>query len=106
MLFSAGIYLFAVINSEPLGQCEICTKRKWLAVFTPCSSVSIVDFEQVNAGWFSSSFFIISNEYAFIIGAVWSCHINMGDYLHVVACQLSCFVSTKFVVGYSVVCDM
>ena len=44
----AGIYLFKVNNRNTRTRCEICSK---LTYFTPCSSISIVSFEQVNAGW-------------------------------------------------------
>ena len=56
----AGIYLLKVNNRNTRTRCEICSKltintperRHWRRTyFTPCSSVSIVNFEQVNAGW-------------------------------------------------------
>ena len=36
--------------------CETCSKstperRQWHTYFTPCSSISIVNFEQVNSDW-------------------------------------------------------
>ena len=50
--FPAGIYPFKVNNNNTRTKCEICLK---LTIKTPkrrqlCSSVSIVNFEQVNAG--------------------------------------------------------
>ena len=63
----AGIYLLKVNNRNTRTRCEICLKltkntperRHWRRSgvfivnfeFTPCSSISIVNFEQVNAGW-------------------------------------------------------
>ena len=64
----AGIYLFKVNNRDTLIMCKICSK---LIIKTPerchwrrsgvfivnfeeishCSGVSVVDFEQLNAGW-------------------------------------------------------
>ena len=52
----AGIYLLKVNNRNTRTKCEICSKltiktperRLWPI---PCSSVSIVNFEKVNAGW-------------------------------------------------------
>ena len=41
----AGNYMFKVNNRNSRTRCEISLK------LTTCSSVSIVDFEQVNAGW-------------------------------------------------------
>ena len=63
-----GIYMFKVDNRNTRTRCEICwkltikTPERWLAsfwclycslltYFTPCSSVSIVNFEQVNNKW-------------------------------------------------------
>ena len=42
-LFPAGIYLFKVTMKTP--------EQNIKSDFTHCSSVFIVDFEQVNAGW-------------------------------------------------------
>ena len=45
------------LTIETLEQSEICSKltiktsERRQTYFTPCSSVSIVDFKQVNAGW-------------------------------------------------------
>ena len=64
----AGNYMFKVNNRNTRARCEICSKLAikiperrlasfWylycylLTYFTPCSSVYIVNFEQVNAGW-------------------------------------------------------
>ena len=41
----AGNYMFKVNNRNIRTRCEICSN------FTPCSSASIVNFEQINAGW-------------------------------------------------------
>ena len=45
-----------VNNRNTSTRCGICSKLKvflllTLNIFTPCTSVSIVNFEQVNAGW-------------------------------------------------------
>ena len=51
-----GIYMFKVNNKNTRTRCEICSKltikTPWTC-FTPCScsSVSIVNFEKVNADW-------------------------------------------------------
>ena len=47
--FPVGIYLLKVNNRNTRKTCEICSK-----LFTPCSSVSIVNFEHVIAGWVNS----------------------------------------------------
>ena len=47
----AGIYLLKVNNRNTRTRCEICSKLTINTSFTPCSSVSIVNFEQVNDGW-------------------------------------------------------
>ena len=58
----AGSYLFKVKNGNTRASCEICLKLTVKipkrcqndasgVYFTPCSSVSIVNFEQLNAGW-------------------------------------------------------
>ena len=51
-----GNYMFKVYNRSSRTRCEICSKLtikipEWYfwTYFTPCSSVSIVNFEQVNA---------------------------------------------------------
>ena len=66
--YQADIYLLKVNNRNTRTRCEICSKltikiperrqcrRSGIFIlnftyFTPCSSVSIVKFEQVNAGW-------------------------------------------------------
>ena len=60
-----GIYIFKVNNRNTRTRCQICSKltiktpeRRRFGVFivdfehlTPCSSVYIVNFEKVNAGW-------------------------------------------------------
>ena len=57
-IFPAGIYLLNVNNRNTRTKCEICSKltiktpeRRHRPYFTPCSSVSIVNFEHVIAGW-------------------------------------------------------
>ena len=52
----AGIYLLKVNNGSTRTRCEICSKLtikipEWPQYSTPCSSVSIVNFEHVIAGW-------------------------------------------------------
>ena len=60
-LFPAGNYMLKVNNRNTTTRCEICSKltkkipERRQAYFTPCASVSIVNFEQVNAGWSSVS---------------------------------------------------
>ena len=53
--FPVNIYLFKVNNRNSRKSCEICSKLTIKApeqpYFTPFSTVSIVDFEQVNVGW-------------------------------------------------------
>ena len=44
-----GIYLLKVTNINIRIRCEICSKLT--IYFTPCSSVSIVNFEHVFSGW-------------------------------------------------------
>ena len=44
--FPANIYLFKVNNRNTRNRCVICSKL--ITYFAPFSSVSIVDFEQVN----------------------------------------------------------
>ena len=41
-------YLLKVNNRNTTARCEICSK---LTIRTPCSSVSIVNIEQVNTSW-------------------------------------------------------
>ena len=53
---AAAIYLFKVNNRNPRARYEICSK---LTIKTPCSSVSIVNFEQVNAGWVDAEIYLI-----------------------------------------------
>ena len=62
----AANYIFKVNNRNTRARCEICSKltiktpepRQWrgssvliVTYFTPCSSIVIVNFEQVNVGW-------------------------------------------------------
>ena len=66
--YPAGNYMFNVSNRKTRTRCEICSKLTiktqerrlalfwclycWLwTFFTPCSSVSVVNLEQVNADW-------------------------------------------------------
>ena len=56
--YPAGIYLLKVNYKNTRIRCEICSKltikTPVIVNFehvTPCSSVSTVNFEQVNAGW-------------------------------------------------------
>ena len=51
----AGNYMFKVNNRNTRTRCEI--------YFTPCPSVSIVSFEQVNVGW--DRFTNINTAYAY-----------------------------------------
>ena len=48
--FPAAIYLPKVNNRNTRTRCEICSKST-LTYFKPCSTVSIVNFEHVIAGW-------------------------------------------------------
>ena len=49
IVYPVGNYMFKDNNRNTRTRCEICPK---LTVKTPeCSSISIVNFEQVNAGW-------------------------------------------------------
>ena len=56
-LFPAGIYLLKVNDRNTRTRCEICSKltikipERCHHHFTSCSSVSIVNFEHVIAGW-------------------------------------------------------
>ena len=54
----AGNFMFKVKNRNTRPRYEVCSKltiktpeRRRSIYFPPCSSVSIVNFEQVNAGW-------------------------------------------------------
>ena len=49
----AGSYMSKVKNRNTKTRCQICSKLtiKIPCYSTPCSSVSIVNFEQLNAGW-------------------------------------------------------
>ena len=54
--FAVGIYMFKVNNRNTRTRCEICSKLTIKTTergtySTPCSSVSIVNFEQINADW-------------------------------------------------------
>ena len=56
--FSGGNYLFKVNNENTKTRCEICLnlaiktpERGRLTYFTSSSTVSIVNFQQANAGW-------------------------------------------------------
>ena len=56
LIYPAGIYLLKVNNRNNRTRYEIWVNNKDtrttpLAYFTPCSTVSFVNFEQVNAGW-------------------------------------------------------
>ena len=64
--YSKNIYLFKVNNRNTRKSYEICSKltiktperHQWLwTYFTAFSSVSIVDFEQVNVSWGSKNIF-------------------------------------------------
>ena len=45
----ANTCMFKVNNRNTRTRCEICSKLTNFTYFTPCSSVSIVNFEQVKA---------------------------------------------------------
>ena len=71
--------MFKVNNENSRTMCEICSKltikilerRHWRRsgificnfehFFTPCSSVSIVNFEQVNTGWEVTTINLVTN---------------------------------------------
>ena len=54
----ASIYMLKVNNRNNRRRCEICSKLTILwTYFTPCFSVSIVNFEHVIAGWVLTSIF-------------------------------------------------
>ena len=53
----ADNYMFKINNENTRTRCEICSKltikkpeRRPLNIFTPCSSVSIVNLKQLNTG--------------------------------------------------------
>ena len=60
----AGIYLLKVNNRNTRKRCEICSKltikipERRLSLLTPFSSVSIVNFERVIAGWDSFHYYL------------------------------------------------
>ena len=54
----AGIYLLKVNNRNLKKRRKICSKLTIKTYFTSCSSVSIINFEHVTAGW------LMSNEYS------------------------------------------
>ena len=47
----AGNCMFKVKNRNTRARCEICSKLTIKTYVTPGFSVSIINFEQVNAGW-------------------------------------------------------
>ena len=52
--YPTGIYLLKVNNRNNRRRCEICLKLTIIVnfeLFTPCFGVSIVNFEDVIAGW-------------------------------------------------------
>ena len=49
--YPAGIYLLKVSNKNTRKRCEIWSKLTIKTYFTPYSTVSIVNFEHVIAGW-------------------------------------------------------
>ena len=60
--------MFKFNNRNTRTRCEICSnltikiseQRRWhLTCFTPCSIVSIVNFEQVNVGWEVLGYFVL-----------------------------------------------
>ena len=60
--------MFKFNNRNTRTRCEICSnltikiseQRRWhLTYFTPCSIVSIVNFEQVNVGWEVLGYFVL-----------------------------------------------
>ena len=48
--FPVGVYIFKVNNRNIRTRCLYC-KRFFILYFTTCSSVSIVNFKQVNVDW-------------------------------------------------------
>ena len=66
-----GNYMFKVDNRNTRTSCEICSKLtlktpkrlycKLWTYFIPCSSISIDNFEQVNAGWSGIQFIIYNH---------------------------------------------
>ena len=67
-LFPADIYMFKVNNRNTRTRCKICSKLTIKTPerrHTPCSSVSNVNSEQVNASWVdgvSKNFFIVNKK--------------------------------------------
>ena len=53
----AGNDMLKVNNKNTRRRCEICLKLTAKTYFTPCSSVFIVNFEQVIAGWVGTTSF-------------------------------------------------
>ena len=52
----SGIYLLKVNNRSTRTRCEVCPKLPIKTLyFTPCSSVSMINFEQVITGWDNST---------------------------------------------------
>ena len=46
-----NIYLFKVNNRDTRKRCGICSKLTIKTCFPPFSSISVVEFEQVNVSW-------------------------------------------------------
>ena len=56
-IIPVGIYLLKLNNRNTRTRCEICSKLTMELI--PCSSVSIVNFENLIAGWDESFFQIV-----------------------------------------------
>ena len=52
-MYSANIYLFKVNNRNTRKRCKICSK------LTIKTSISIVEFEQINVNWVTNNFSFI-----------------------------------------------
>ena len=95
--FPAGIYLLKVNNRNTRTKCEICSKLTvkisasfwyfycWLwTYFTHCSSVSIVNFEHVFAGWIRDGKVMLSEPTNFAIISEW-CSICIFYNKHIIS---------------------
>ena len=109
-VYAANIYLFQVNNKSTRKRCEICSKltiktperrqRRRSGVFIVnsehishlFSSVSVIDFEQVNVSWVV---FVIPARMDFILNIIFP-HDQSSNFLHFLAIFVNCYCSTEW----------
>ena len=79
-LYPAGIYLVKVNNGNTRTVCKICPIINFISYSSYCSGISIVNFEQVNAGYVEDQYLNLQIHFkSFLISDLFRCQHKLKN---------------------------